>query len=203
MPQADSHSRLVGWLKVALPLAALALLSTLFLLADRIDPEEAIPYAQVDVEDLARDPRITAPTFAGMTSDGAAVTVTAATARPAGENSAAEAAGVAARLELPGGGTADMTAGEARLDGAAGVLDLSGGVRVETSSGYVVTTERLTARLDRTGVSGDRPVSAEGPAGTITSAGFAITRQETAGDAASYLLVFSGRVRMIYLPGGR
>ncbi len=83
------------------------------------------------------------------------------------------------------------------------MLDLSGGVRIETSSGYVVTTDRLSARLDRTGVSGDRPVTAEGPAGQITATGFAITRQETAADAVNYLLVFSGRVRMIYLPGGR
>ena len=57
MARADFHSRLVGWLKVVLPLAALAILSTLFLLADLIDPTAAIPYAEVDVEDLARDPR--------------------------------------------------------------------------------------------------------------------------------------------------
>ena len=45
MARLDLHSRLVTWAKVALPLAALAILSTLFLLADRIDPTAAIPYA--------------------------------------------------------------------------------------------------------------------------------------------------------------
>jgi lipopolysaccharide export system protein LptC len=49
MARADAHTRVVGWLKVALPLIALALLATLFLLADRIDPDDALPYAEVDV----------------------------------------------------------------------------------------------------------------------------------------------------------
>ena len=42
MARADTHTRVVGWLKVALPLAALAILSTLFLVARRIDPEAAL-----------------------------------------------------------------------------------------------------------------------------------------------------------------
>ena len=49
MARVDRHTRLVGWLKVALPLTALAILSTLFLVARRIDPEAALPYAEVDV----------------------------------------------------------------------------------------------------------------------------------------------------------
>ena len=40
-------------------LSALAILSTLFLVADQIDPEDALPFAEVDVEDLAREPRMT------------------------------------------------------------------------------------------------------------------------------------------------
>ena len=72
----DSHSRLVGWLKVALPLTALALLSTLFLVARKIDPEAALPYAEVDVAERIREPRMTAPTYAGVTEDGATLTIT-------------------------------------------------------------------------------------------------------------------------------
>ena len=85
MARADRHTRVVGWLKVALPPAALAILSTLFLVARRIDPEAALPYAEVDVEDLAREPRMTAPTYAGLTSDGAALTLSAKEARPVAE----------------------------------------------------------------------------------------------------------------------
>ena len=90
--RADRHTRVVGWLKVMLPLTALAILSTLFLVARRIDPEAALPYAEVDVEDLAREPRMTAPTYAGTTEDGASVTLTADEARPAAEGQPAQAA---------------------------------------------------------------------------------------------------------------
>jgi len=76
-----TYSRVVAWLKVIFPLSALALLSTLFLFARSIDPEQSIPFADVDVKELAREPRITAPEFSGMTADGAAITISAATAK--------------------------------------------------------------------------------------------------------------------------
>jgi lipopolysaccharide export system protein LptC len=78
----DGWSRLVALLKVLLPLTALAILSTLFLISNRINPDDALPYAEVDVEARLKEPRITAPTYAGTTSDGAALEVTAAEARP-------------------------------------------------------------------------------------------------------------------------
>lgn len=102
-PRPDNlHSRLVSWLKVVLPLAALAILSTLFLVARTINPDDAIPYADVDVADRVREPRITAPTWAGITSDGAALSVEAAAARP-GQSPGEEgrAAALRARIDTP------------------------------------------------------------------------------------------------------
>lgn len=205
MPGTDRHSRIVGWLKVALPLAALVLLSTLFLVADRIDPEAAIPYAKVDVEDLARDPRMTAPAYAGTTSDGAALTLTAEAARPATGNRVAEAEGISVTLTMPGGGSTDVSAATARLDTAAGQLALAGGVTVSTSSGYRVTTDGLMAELDRSAMESAGPVAAEGPAGRIEAQSFTLTRGNKTDPAASgavkpYLLVFSGRVKLVYQP---
>ena len=121
MARADFHSRLVGWLKVVLPLAALAILSTLFLLADRIDPTAAIPYAEVDVKDLVRDPRMTAPAYAGTTADGAGITLSATEARPASGEQAAAASGMV--VLFAGSGVVEEVVGAA-LDGL--VLALSG-----------------------------------------------------------------------------
>jgi lipopolysaccharide export system protein LptC len=200
MSGADTHSRVVGWLKVALPLAALAILSTLFLLSDRIDPQDAIPYAQVDVEDLARDPRMTAPTYAGTTRDGTALTLTAETARPVGQDASAQAATVLARMEMPDGSTAELSAGKVDLDAPAGRLLLSGGVAVTTSSGYLVLTDQVTAALDRTSAESSGPVTAETPAAHLTADRFSLTRTDADGEA--YLLVFTGRVKLVYQPGG-
>lgn len=200
MPGADLHSRTVGWLKVALPLAALAILSTLFLLSDRIDPEAAIPYAKVDVEDLARDPRMSAPAYAGTTEDGAGITLSATEARPAGEDSQAEARGIAALIETPDGGRIDISAGLAQMDADTRVVDLTGGVTLATSTGYTVRTDGMTARLDRTGVESTAPVQVTAPMGQVDAGGFSLLQAED--DPSAYLLVFKGGVKLIYRPGG-
>jgi len=203
MPRTDTHSRIVGWLKVSLPLAALALLSTLFLLSDRIDPEDAIPYAQVDVDDLVRDPRMTAPAYAGTTEDGTAITVTAESARPATGERSAGASGIRATLTMPDGGSSEISAAEADIDDAAGELRLSGRVTVATSTGYMVETESLTALLDRSHAESGGPVAATGPAGKLDAGGFSILRQEpSVGAGGTYLLVFTGGVKLVYQPGG-
>ena len=68
--QGDRYTRLISWLKVLFPLAALGLLSTLFLLSRAIDPGQAIPFAEKEVQDRLRDQQITGPFFTGATSEG-------------------------------------------------------------------------------------------------------------------------------------
>ena len=199
MARVDRHTRVVAWLKVALPLTALAILSTLFLVARRIDPEAALPYAEVDVEDLAREPRMTAPTYAGTTSDGSALTLSADEARPASEGSAARAAGLRLDLATPDGGKTELLAAEARMDDTAQELVLSGGVTLETSTGYRLETAEVAARLDRTGLESRAPVKATGPAGEITAEGLVLGQDNRTPGA--YVLVFKGNVRLIYQPG--
>lgn len=200
MARADRHTRVVGWLKVALPLIALVILSTLFLVARRIDPEAALPYAEVDVEDLAREPRMTAPTYAGTTADGAALTLSADEARPAADGSPAQAAGLRLDLATPDGGQTELLAVDARMDDTAKELVLSGGVIVTTSTGYRLETAEVAARLDRTGLESRAPVKATGPAGEITAEGMVLSQDNRTPGA--YVLVFKGGVRLIYQPGG-
>ncbi len=192
------HSRLVAWLKIGLPLAALALLSTLFLVSRTIDPSDAIPYAEVDVEDRIREPRMTAPTYAGMTSDGAALTVAAAEARPGQEGEAGSAQALRADLALPDGGRAELVAASGSLDTDARLLTLKGGVQITTSTGYTVTSNEMTAALDRTEVKSASTLAATSPMGQITAGGMALT--EDAANPGAYLLVFNNRVKLIYQP---
>jgi lipopolysaccharide export system protein LptC len=199
MARIDTHTRVVGWLKVALPLTALAILSTLFLLSDRIEPEDALPYAEVDVEELAREPRMTAPTYAGMTEDGAALSLTAAEARPATDGASATAAGLRLELATPDGGRTELLARTAVMDEVARLLVLSGGVTVTTSTGYRLETAEVSAKLDRSGLESRAPVTATGPAGDLRADRMVLSQDiQTPGD---YLLVFKGGVRLIYQPG--
>ena len=189
MARADRHTRVVGWLKVALPLAALAILSTLFLVARRIDPEAALPYAEVDVEDLAREPRMTAPTYAGLTSDGAALTLSAKEARPVAEGAPAAAAGLRLALDTPDGARTELVAGTAVMDNDTREIVLSGGVVVTTSTGYRLETTEVAAKLDRTGLESRAPVVATGPAGDIRADRMVLSQDnQTPG---SYVLGFN------------
>lgn len=195
----DGWSRLVAALKVLLPLAALAILSTLFLVSNRINPEDALPYADVDVEARLREPRITAPTYAGTTRDGAALEVTADEARPGTEDGGgANATGVRARLTTPDGESTALVAETARMDPSGKEIAFSGHVRLDHATGYSVASEAMTARLDVTDIRSDVPVTSEGPAGRITAQSMRLTQ---AGDGnQSYLLVFNGAVKLVYQP---
>lgn len=193
----DSHSRLVGWLKVALPLMALAILSTLFLVARKVDPDSALPYAEVDIADRIREPRMTDAAYAGVTRDGSRITVTASEARP-GDGTGASAARVAAQLATPDGAHTALTAGALQVRESAGQLLLQQGVLVATSTGYELRTEAMQLALDRTGAESLGPVEGYGPPGRITAGGMQI-RPSEAGQG-EYLLVFNGRVSLIYDP---
>lgn len=190
----------MGWLKVALPLLALALLATLFLLSDQIDPEDALPYAEVDVVERAREPRMTAPSYAGITSDGASLTLTADEARPAAADAPAVAQRVLLKLETPDGSRTEVQAAAAEIDRSAQRMILSGGVTVTTDTGYRLDTAEVLARLDRSGLESRDAVTATGPVGDIEAGGMVLTQDlRTPG---SYVLVFNRGVRLVYRPGG-
>lgn len=198
------HSFAVYWLKILLPLGALAILSTLFLLSRTIDPEDALPYAQVDVEELARQPRLTAPEYAGVTDDGSAITVTADTAIPGD----AETPGLAASkpqavLETATGLRTEISAAEGRIDPKAGLLTLTGGVSIATSTGYSLGTDSLSLALDRTLAQSDSAVIATAPFGDIAAGGMVLRAEQpadTEGGAPAYVLLFNNGVKLVYLP---
>lgn len=198
----NAHSRLVAWLKILLPLAALAILSTIFLFSRTIDPSRAIPFSKVDVRALAREPRITAPDYSGMTSDGTAISATAASARPdPSQPGKATAHLVHATLTTRSGGVAHITAQDGKIDNTAGRMVLTGHVTLVTSDGYTVTSPRMVTQLHETDIVGDGPVDATGPLGHLTAGHMHLTRPQAPNEAsAGYVLVFKGGVKLIYHP---
>ncbi len=194
----NSYSRLVLWLKVALPLAALAILSTLFLVAETFDPDAAIPYADVDVEKLLRDQGITGPSFGGVMADGTALALSAATIRP-GESLRSEiiGSGLEATIELPSGTIIRITSPEGTIDLAANLALLQGGARLDSSIGYTVESANIVARYDEIRVATGGKVVATGPGGRITAGAMGLERNESDG---AYVLVFKDGVRLIYTP---
>lgn len=195
----DGWSRLVALLKVVLPLAALGALSTLFLLSDRITPGDALPFAEVDVEERLREPRMTEPTYAGITEDGSAIEVKAAEARPAVDGVKGQSAvNVAGVMTTPDGVVTNLVADAADMPLDQSEVTFTGNVVLDHETGYRVRSEAMTANLQKTDVRSDVPVIADGPVGQVTADTMHLT-QGGAG-AGGYLLVFNGNVRLIYLP---
>lgn len=193
----NRHSRLVALAKVMLPLAALALLSTLFLVSEKVDPSMASLYADVDVDELAREPRIGSPQYAGMTEDGAAMMVHAKAAVPDPGNTGASAQDVVAKIETQTGLVADITARTGRIDPSEGMVRLNGGVAMQTSTGYRMHTEDMQLATDRSQVVAPGPVHAESPFGVIDAGAMELSRPSA---DAPYDLVFKGGVKLVYQP---
>lgn len=191
-----AHSRLVSLLKVGLPLTALALLSTVFLLARTLNPEDALPWATVDIEELLRDPRLTAPEYAGVTEEGDELLFTAARAWP-GAETGARAAEPVLRLISPNGTETRAVSETARIEPTSRELSLQNAVHLTTAGGYVMTTEKLDVKLDRSTITAPGEIRAEAPGTTLQAGNMRITRT---GASGGEVVVFKGGVRLLYQP---
>ena len=192
----NTYSRFVQIAKIALPLLALSLLSTLFLLSRTINPDDAIPFADIDVEQIAKEQSLAAPKFSGVTSDGSTISVTAEQARPDLTNPRRlSATNVAADILTVSGTQILVLADDALYDGGSNTLALMGRVRFNTSTGYELQTDALEADLEVTRLTAPGPVSGFGPAGTLDAGSMELT-----GRAGAQLLHFKNGVKLVYDP---
>lgn len=199
MASADRYSRLVLWMKVSLPLAALAILSTLFFVAETLDPEAAIPYAEVDVAKILREQGATSPTFGGVTSRGVEIALSAASIRP-NDDAPNRWTGrtLKAKLDLPSGAQISIDSPEGIVDATQREAILQGGAVLETSTGYRVATEQMLTSFDEARVIASKGIVASGPPGEITAETMVLQRVDS--DPPNHHLVFEGGVRLVYTP---
>ncbi|WCR10644.1 hypothetical protein JHW45_16630 [Paracoccus stylophorae] len=192
------RTRIVRWLRVLLPLLALAILSTMFLFSRGPKTEPQIPYATVDAEAMAREPRIVAPEYSAVTGDGAELTLRAAQAAPAGEGAAGSASDVRLDWQRPDGLRAELTAPAGRVED--GVVGLRGGVRMATSSGWTLRAPAIDAATDRSRLAAGDGVEATAPFGRIEAGRMELVPGPGGGADDAAVLNFSGGVRLIYRP---
>lgn len=200
MAQADNiHSRVVSWLKIILPLIALIIMSSIFLVSRKIDPTGALPYSDAELTDRAREPRLTAPIFSGMTSDGATILIDAQEIRPdSARLDRGKATNITARMETPDGVTTDLDASTGRVDMTNKTFELEGAVKITSSLGYVMTSPFVTGSISETLLDATGPVQIDAPMGRITADTMHIRPDPLL--PKQYLLVFNGNVRLIYNP---
>lgn len=198
MMRPDRYSRTVALLKVAFPLAALALLSTLFLLSRAMDTETVIPFADKEIQDRLRDQQITGPFFSGTTVDGDQMSFAAEkliTERDRVGTNRAE--GVLAKMQTAQGATFQLQADVVEIDIAGDTALMTGDVSMNTSTGYLINTAQLNALISTLDVTAPQKIEATGPLGTFTAGRMRVFSPK---DAAGTQMVFSSGVKLVYMP---
>lgn len=193
------YSRLIAGLKILLPLVALALLSTLFLLSDSREPLENVPFAGGDAGAEIMTQGVSAPYYSGTTEAGDLLTMTARRARPLAGGDV-EADTVQARMAMKDGGTLDLDSALARLNDGERALHLTGGVTIRSSQGYTLRTKGLATQLDRIEATSDGHVSGDGPLGQLEAGQLDIAPADESGAVQMH---FTGGVKLIYQPPGK
>lgn len=194
----DFYSRLVAWMKIILPLAALGLLSTLFLISRSVDPTQNPQDSQIDLEQRAHDQGANNPSIAGVTSGGDEVKFVAIRARPDQDDPERLIADeVVTELRLLHGTVIDITSDHADMHQSKYTASLDGNVRMRTTTGYDIRTDRVNSRFDILYADTPGPVEGTGPPGEITAGRMVLTSDEATGMAE---LLFTDGVKLVYKP---
>ncbi len=196
MARDDLYSKTVMWVKVTLPLIALALLSTLFLLSGAPDPDAALPYAEVDIDQITREQRVTAPRFAGVVGEDQEIILLAqSVTAETGQTDRIHAQAIDGRVDLGISEVMTLQAALGDIDMARQFASLTDGVAVQTSRGYRMESETILMALDEVRLRAPTHVHITGP-GLDLSAD-AMEMEEVDG---APILRFTGSVRMLYEP---
>ena len=166
----DLWSRVVGVLKIGLPLLAIVLLSSLFILPGEERVEGGIIFSEADLEALGEGLRITQPVLTGATRDDDPFRFTAAAVVPdAAPPTRAAIEDLAGGITFAGGQRFEVAAPVAEVDLRAQVMEAGGRVTVTSSDGYRISADRVVVDLVAGTLEAEGDIAGAGPMGTIAA----------------------------------
>lgn len=193
-----TYSQTINWLKVLLPLVALGLLSTMFLFARSVAPTSTIPFAKVELEERAKDQRITTPFLTGQTTFGDDIEVTAGSARPDSQNPRlSEVENLNAEINYASGSNLTLVAREGFVNASDMEADLSGTVEITSSTGYRFRSETLTLNFNTGTAISNSEIYGDGPFGEFTAGAMELKVDE---EDVNGRFLFTNGVKLIYTP---
>lgn len=189
---------MMAWLRIVLPLLALGILSTLFLLSRSVDPSKTIPFVADEIENRVIDQQVTGPVFSGATANGDLISFVAATAKPdSAQGERLLAQDLTAHIDFPSGSHMDFTANEGVVNDRQQQAQLIGNTVITSSAGYRIVTDKLTTAMDRIEAETAGPVTGTGPPGRIDAGKMQIESDPDTGNAH---LLFTNGVKLVYDP---
>lgn len=183
---------MLGLARRALPLAACLLLGAIVLWPEINSTEDRVRVqinlaSQVAPEAM----RVVQPRFRGLDDQGQPYNVTADVASQAGASTdILDLDAPKADLLRSDGAWVMLQARGGRYDRGAHRLDLAGDVTLWHDNGTTMLTDRATILTADGSASGDAPVAAQGPFGTLESEGFRLTDR-------GQVVVFTGRAHTV------
>ena len=192
----DGYSAFVAWLKTLLPIAALGMLSTIFLFSGKIDVTKSLPYAELNVAEIVREQRITKPYFTTISENGTEVALSAAYA--SADPNITDIYNVSEPsivLKSKTGRRTQITAGFGKMNSASQQAVVSQGVNVTGTPGFWITTNNLDVNFERATISSNGPFEGVSPIGAIKAGKMFM---QMAADARQ--IVFTNGVQLIYQP---
>ena len=193
------YSRLIAWLKILLPIAALAMLSTIVLLASDREVLENVPFAEALRQGETATEGVSDPYYSGTTRDGGLLTMTARRAWPL-EDGDILADRYSARMQMEDGSVIQLDSSKATMREGERKAYLDDGVRIESSLGYVLTTNAMVSALDSVNAESLGPVEGNGPAEELEAGRMVIAPADEDGAVQIH---FTGGVKMIYRPADK
>ncbi len=189
-----TYSRMVTWLKILLPLLALGVLGTVFLINSDEGFEVGFSFSPADLDTLESGSFLNRPQIDGVTDKGEPFHLVAEKITPVGgDQNLVLVTALSGRFTFNSGDWVKLEAPGARLDIAAQTLLLEKGGTLETSDGNFATVRRLEAWLSSGEMRGNGIV-ANGPLGQISAEQFRIA----AAEGENRVLWFENRVKMVY-----
>ncbi len=186
---------LVGLAKRLLPVLALALLALVVFWPEIEGNEDRSRVsfrrtAQTRAESL----RVLSPRYQDVDELSRPYTVTARVAQQLGGEQILDLEAPRADMVLTDGGWIFLSADAGRYDRPRHHLDLAGDVTIFHDNGTTLRTPEASVEIEAGTASGDAPVAAQGPFGTLESEGFRLKERGA-------VVVFTGRARAV-LEGG-
>lgn len=194
------HSRLVALMKVALPLAAVALVAVIFLSARHRGSVTGI-FSPQELAQLGAGLRLENPRFAGVTAQGEPFVVHADWALPDSTMprliSLEKPRG---QIKLSDGRTVSVSAATGRLDRGNQTGQLEGNVSIKTSDGYQIDTAKMDFDFKKRTAIAPGPVHVTGPSGSVQAG--RMHAQAGSKGLADGQIWFENRVRVVFIPAG-
>lgn len=191
-------------MKILLPLAALALLASVFLWQQNDEEGIGLTFSAADIEAMRTGLRVTNPQLSGSSLNGDLYDFQADVVTPEDlDMTRADIEQLSGRILFRDGRKVEIRSDRAEIEIPAQRVVLDTGIRITTSDGYEAEASRVEVDLREAVLTATGPVTASGPPGQIEAGGMTIVPSAPEGEpgANEPLIRFTGGVTLRYTPG--